>query len=74
MDARTAKRVARVEHIKQQAYYSFACDRPEPDPLSANVSTRLWKHNMRVWVNALKASCGGAPKLERIAGAEQLRI
>ena len=74
MDARTAKRVAQVEHVKQQAYYSFACDRPEPDPLSANVSTRLWKHNMRVWVNALKASYDGAPKLERIGGAEQLRI
>ena len=38
MDARTAKRVAQVEHIKQKRYYRQTPD--EPDPL-LGVSTRV---------------------------------
>ena len=54
MDARTAKRVAQVDHIKQKRYYRQTPD--EPDPL-LGVSTRVWKYTVRMWIRALKASC-----------------
>ena len=56
MDARMAKRVAQIEHIKQKPYYGSACDREEPDPTLSSISTRMWKYTMRTWVNALKTS------------------
>ena len=61
MDARTAKRVAQVDHIKQKRYYRQTPD--EPDPL-LGVSTRMWKYTVRMWIRALKASWeddGGRP-------------
>ena len=54
MDARTAKRVAQVDHIKQKRYYRQTPD--EPDPL-LGVSTRIWKYTVRMCIRVLKASC-----------------
>ena len=51
MDARTAKRVAQVQHIKGEKYYAPVAE--EPDPV-AMCATRMWKFKMKVWVETLK--------------------
>ena len=52
MDARTQKRIASVQHIKQKLYYRPLIQ--EPDPLDEGCSTRAWKYAMKVWVETLK--------------------
>ena len=52
MDARTAKRVAQVQHIKGKPYFRAGLV-DEPDPL-AICATRMWKWKMKVWVETLK--------------------
>ena len=52
MDARTAKRVAQVQHIKGKPYFKPVVE--EPDPFS-EASTRTWRYSMRCWVQTLKA-------------------
>ena len=53
MDARTQKRVAQITHIKQKAYYEKVHD--EPDPFrDREMSTRMWKYTVRVWIQSLK--------------------
>ena len=53
MDARTQKRVAQIAHIKQKAYYEKVHD--EPDPFrDREMSTRMWKYTVRVWIQSLK--------------------
>ena len=52
MDARTQKRIASVQHIKQKLYYRPLSQ--EPDPLDEGCSTRAWKYAMKVWVETLK--------------------
>ena len=50
---RTAKRISQVEHIKGKPYYVPIAE--EPDPYTEEVSTRMWRYNMRCWVQTLKA-------------------
>ena len=52
MDARTQKRIASVQHVKQKSYYRRLSEEPDP---TATCSTRLWKGKMKVWVRALRA-------------------
>ena len=52
IDARTAKRVADVQHIKSKQYYKPVIE--EPDPYIENCSTRKWRFTMRTWVLVLK--------------------
>ena len=54
MDARAAKRLAQVDHIRSKPYYSQV--NGEPDPYTKTVSTRAWKHTMKVWIETLKKS------------------
>ena len=51
MDARTQKRMASVQHIKQKPYYRPLSEEPDP---TATCSSRLWKWKMKVWVETLK--------------------
>ena len=51
MDARTAKRVAQVQHIKSKPYYVPIAE--EPDPFS-DVSTRAWRYSVQIWKVTLK--------------------
>ena len=52
MEARTAKRIAQIDHIKSKAYYSDVVQ--EPDPLDETMSTRMWRHTVKLWIEDLK--------------------
>ena len=53
MEVRTAKRLAQIEHIRSKPYYSPLVE--EPDPLlDETVSTRMWKHTVKLWIETLK--------------------
>ena len=53
MEVRTAKRLAQIEHIRSKPYYSPLVE--EPDPLlDETVSTRMWKHAVKLWIETLK--------------------
>ena len=55
MEVRTAKRLAQIEHIRSKPYYSPLEN--EPDPLvDETVSTRKWKHLVKIWIGSLKKS------------------
>ena len=43
---------AAIEHIKAKPYYRPVIE--EPDPVADNISTRMWKHRMKTWVELLK--------------------
>ena len=69
IDARTAKRMAHVRHIKQKPYY-----RPglveQPDPSAQTCSTRMWKYKMRVWVETMKKTQNGHQGLPQHEGTQ----
>ena len=52
MEARTAKRIAQIDHIRSKAYYSDVVQ--EPDPLDETMSTRMWRHTVKLWIEDLK--------------------
>ena len=51
MDSRTEKRMAQIAHIRQKHYYSKVFE--EPDPFR-QMSTRMWKYTVKMWIQALK--------------------
>jgi hypothetical protein len=51
MDSRTEKRMAQIAHIRQKQYYSRVLE--EPDPFR-EMSTRMWKYTVKMWIRALK--------------------
>ena len=53
MDSRTEKRISQIAHIRQKTYYSKVHE--EPDPLR-DMSTRMWKYTVRMWIQALKST------------------
>ena len=53
-DARMQKRLASVQHIKQQWYYKPGLADEEPDPFDETCPTRMWRHKVRVWFVTLK--------------------
>jgi hypothetical protein len=53
MDTRTEKRMAQIKHIQQKKYYSKVHE--PPDPFS-EMSTRMWKYTVKMWIQALKAT------------------
>ena len=77
MEARAAKRLAQVEHVRAKAYYSGdVCGvMAAPDPLDNDISAAEWKRLYRSWVRTLKAihrqrsSTPGAPEPEAMGGA-----
>ena len=69
MDARTAKRMAAIEHIRTKVYYDS--DMLAPDPMDTSISTRHWKYLMQQWVNQMKRNYYSTPpsQLEVIPAA-----
>ena len=67
MDARTTKRVAQVAHIRSKPYYAPVPQ--EPDPLTETVSTRAWRHAMKVWVETLKKNACESGQPQHQGGA-----
>ena len=69
MDVRTAKRIAQIEHIRSKPYYSPLVD--EPDPLlDETVSTRMWKHTVKLWIETLKKKNKPCKNEQRRAGPD----
>ena len=52
MEARAAKRLASIQHVRQKVYYTDEIE--EPDPLDNEISTRHWKCVFNLWVQAMK--------------------
>ena len=52
MDERVSRRIEDVDHIRAKKY--FRTDHPAPDPYDRSVSTRFWKHSVRIWAKAMK--------------------
>ena len=56
MEARTAKRLAQIEHVKAKPYYSDVGDiLIVPGPRKIETSVAEWKTPVSAWVRALKA-------------------
>ena len=69
MEVRTAKRLAQIEHIRSKPYYSPLVE--EPDPLlDETVSTRMWKHMVKVWIETLKKKNKPRKNDQRPAGPD----
>ena len=76
MEARTAKRLAQIEHVKAKPYYSDVSDiLVVPDPRNIEISATEWKTLVGAWVRALKAihrqrtSTPVVPEPEAMGGA-----
>ena len=76
MEARAAKRLAQIEHVKAKPYYSdVSAILIVPDPRNIETSATEWKTLVSAWVRAMKAihrqrhSTPGAPEPEAMGGA-----
>ena len=76
VEARTAKRLAQIEHVKAKPYYSDVSDiLIVPDPRNIETSATEWKTLVSAWKRAMKAihrqrnSTPGVPEPEAMGGA-----
>ena len=76
MEARAAKRLAQIEHVKAKPYYLDVSDiLIVHDPRNIETSATEWKTLVSAWKRAMKAihrqrhSTPGAPEPEAMGGA-----